>query len=184
MIKDENNNPEVEHYNREHYFECPDVYLKNTTAERGFLSSVGKKSIFLAGGISGCPDWQTKLVYMIPKIGDGAVVLNPRRANFDVNDKSLLEEQITWEHSHLAKADIILFWFPKESICPISLFELGRWLVNKKELIIGCHPEYPRIADIKVQVGLARPDLKVLEDIEDFRGALILKIGYALCSSS
>jgi len=77
-------------------------------------------SLFLAGGISGCPDWQKEI---IEKLKDLPLVLfNPRRASFPIEDKDAARAQIEWEHIHLRKASAISFWFPCETLNPIVLY--------------------------------------------------------------
>lgn len=77
------------------------------------------------------------------------------------------EEQITWEHTHLLKADAILFWFPCETLCPIALYELGSWIFRPKKLFIGCHPEYKRKTDVEIQTKLERPKQRILYSLDD-----------------
>ena len=59
----------------------------------------------------------------------------------------------------------ILFWFPATSICPIALFELGRWSWkypgNIIAIFVGCDPAYPRRVDVEQQMKLARPELPI-----------------------
>ncbi|WP_427917161.1 nucleoside 2-deoxyribosyltransferase domain-containing protein [Streptomyces sp. cg40] len=66
-------------------------------------------SLFLAGGITGCPDWQRRAVLQLDAIGSPAVVLNPRRAAFPVGQAQAAREQTVWEYEHLCIADVILF---------------------------------------------------------------------------
>src|SRR5574343_509048 len=82
-------------------------------------------AVFLGGGSTDCPDWQRAVVNMLRPFE--IVLLNPRRANFPIHDPHAAEAQIDWEHRHLRIADAILFWFPKETLCPIVLYELGAW---------------------------------------------------------
>ena len=79
-------------------------------------------AVFLAGGITGCPGWQQEIVGRLHDLS--VVLLNPRRANFPINDPTAAPQQIEWEHRH-PKADTIAFWFPCETLCPITLYELG-----------------------------------------------------------
>lgn len=116
------------------------------------------KTLFLAGGITNCPDWQEATGIVL---ADDYAVFNPRRRFFDVDDPTVENDQIEWEHHYLHKADIILFWFPKETLCPITLFELGCFLNTPKTLIIGVEPGYLRSRDIDIQVGLARPKQRI-----------------------
>lgn len=128
------------------------------------------KSVFLAGGISNCPDWQNELIEMIRKRGkcNGVVLYNPRRYDaFDVKDTTQTEFQIKWEHERLTRASLVLFWFPEQSICPITLYELGSWsrAVPQKPLVVGVHPKYSRLLDVRIQTRLARPDVNVVDSL-------------------
>lgn len=112
-------------------------------------------AVFLAGGITGCPDWQSEFSEMVKDdISDRWVLLNPRRAEFDVSDPSMSEAQIDWEHKWLERAAITVFWFPAESVCPITLFELGRCIGQRRRTIVATHPDYPRRFDVVYQYGL------------------------------
>jgi hypothetical protein len=111
----------------------------------------GQPSVFLAGGISGCPYWQSELAHLL--VMTNYAVLNPRRKEFK-NTPEFAELQIRWEFEHLRKADVISFWFCKESIQPIALFELGVWSVSEKPIVIGVERGYPRELDVRVQMGL------------------------------
>src|SRR6266436_6292557 len=87
------------------YIEAPQTYDGNET------------SLFLAGGITGCPDWQFLMGTGLQILTD-LVVFNPRRKNFTMH-KDAAREQIAWEHEHLRKATAISFWFPCETLNPI-----------------------------------------------------------------
>lgn len=71
----------------------------------------GGPFLFLAGGITGCYDWQSQAVDLIKVSGVDVTVLNPRRENFPIDNPSAAYEQILWEHDALRIADVILFWF-------------------------------------------------------------------------
>ncbi len=131
------------------YFEAP-IEVQN-------LKPQFKKRIFLAGGITGCPNWQQQAVTQLRDLP--VCIYNPRRKDFpeDLNDSADTRAQIEWEFATLTMSDIILFWFPKESICPIALYELGRWNAASmgKTILIGAHPEYVRRRDVCIQIELA-----------------------------
>lgn len=116
--------------------------------------------IFLAGGISYCPDWQQYIIDKLNASKINATILNPRRKDFNIADRNISIQQIEWEYTMLQEhSEIILFWFPEETLCPIALFELGKelGLRNKnssKKLFIGCHPNYERRFDIEQQTRL------------------------------
>lgn len=129
------------------YIECPAQYVPKRF----------EFSVFMAGGISGCPDWQSELSEYLTSAD--VTLLNPRRANFG---STSTKPQIAWEQNHLRLADAILFWFPKETLCPITLFELGSWVKFDKPLVIGVHPEYARRTDVEIQIDLLRPTQKIV----------------------
>ena len=82
-----------------------------------------RQSVFIAGGISNCPDWQNEMSAMLDtSLYD---VVNPRRAGGFDRTGVTAEEQITWEHRALSLIDACIFWFPCETLCPITLLELG-----------------------------------------------------------
>lgn len=112
------------------------------------------RSLFLAGGITGCPDWQSEAVEKLRSYN--VEFYNPRRKDFPIDNPDESEKQIYWERHHLEKADAILFWFPKETLCPITLFELGFWLGRKsKPIFVGYHKEYRRRMDVIIQCRLS-----------------------------
>lgn len=127
----------------------------------------GSVAVFLAGGITNCPDFQTEICGKLRGLPDSLIVFNPRRANFPMHDPSAAEAQIKWEFTMLRRAAIISFWFPKETLCPICLFELGSHSMTKKPLVVGAHPEYARRQDIEVQMSLVRPGLPISDNLDD-----------------
>ena len=130
------------------YLEAPNKYVRN-----------GERSVFLAGGITGCPDWQQEMVSLL---GDtDLTLLNPRRANFPIGDKGAAFAQIKWEHEYLHLSDSILFWFCAETLCPIVLYELGAWSMTAKPIFVGVARGYARTQDVEIQTQLARPGVKI-----------------------
>ncbi len=127
-------------------------------------------SLFLAGGISGCPDWQRELVATLCNIS--LVVLNPRRASFQMHAQAA-RQQITWEHQQLRKASAISFWFPQETLCPITLYELGAWSMTDKKLFVGVHPGYQRSEDVRIQTELVRPDVQIVTSLHGLAEQII-----------
>lgn len=123
-------------------------------------------SLFLAGGITGCPDWQLEMESKLEGIPN-LITFNPRRESFDVSDPSFSVEQIAWEHRHLAMAAYTLFWFPKEGMCMITLFELGKVLGQGRKVFVGCHPEYIRAFDVNEQCRHLRPHMKIATTIDE-----------------
>jgi len=123
-------------------------------------------AVFLAGGITGCPDWQSDLYDLLQTItlhgnaNPDLVVLNPRREDFPIYDPNAARTQIKWEFEMLRRADIISFWFCKDQIQPIVLFEYGYWLgQHSKPLVVGIEPGYPRTQDVVIQTELEQSSL-------------------------
>lgn len=135
-------------------------------------------SLFLAGGISGCPDWQQDMVAKLRQ-RTKLVILNPRRAQFQP-DKNTEKAQVGWEHHHLRKATAISFWFPKESICPITLFELGAWSITNKKIFVGADPDYPKFQNIQIQMALVRASMTIVTSIEELAEDIIYWEKYGL----
>jgi hypothetical protein len=125
----------------------------------------GDRAVFLAGGITGCPGWQAEIIELLADTD--LVLLNPRRKNFPIDDKGAAYKQIEWEYKHLRLADAVLFWFPWETLCPITLYELGAWSMANKDIFIGVHPDYQRRQDVEIQTKLVRPGIMVSYSLED-----------------
>jgi len=129
--------------------------------------------IFLAGGISGCEDWQSYIISELKDIPD-ITIYNPRRKNFPINDTGEAEAQISWEFNHLRDADMIIFWFAKGSLNPIVLYELGMHGNSRDTAImIVIDPEYLRKQDVMIQTQLARPEVPIFESMKDLIDALL-----------
>ena len=123
------------------------------------------RALFLAGGLSNCPDWQSTVPQAFAE--DKITLLNPRRDNFDVTNPLMEQEQIEWEHLNLLQADAYMFWFCAETVCPITLFELGKvaGLFPNKPLFVGAHAKYSRKRDINFQMLLMRPEIQVVHSL-------------------
>jgi hypothetical protein len=132
-----------------------------------------RKKLFLAGGITNCPDWQSDFVkfFSKEKNADKYVVYNPRRKNFPIEDPNASDEQIAWEYDKLKNSDVILFWFSKGSLNPIVLYELGRWgnsdILKRKQIFVGIDPGYERTQDVIIQTKLSHgPDFKFFDNLK------------------
>lgn len=122
------------------------------------------KGLFLAGTITGAPNWQGDILRLLSD--ETITVFNPRRDNFPVNDPNAAEEQIRWEYKYLRRADAISFWFAQESLNPIVLYELGAWSMTEKTIFVGVHPKYKRKLDIEIQTKLVRPDIQIVYSLD------------------
>jgi hypothetical protein len=128
------------------------------------------RSVFLAGGISNCPNWQKDLIAMLESTNLG--IFNPRQDNY-TNNQAAATTQIQWEHTHLRMATAISFWFPSQTLCPITLYELGYWSSLQKPIFIGVHPDFERKLDVSIQTSLVVPEIKIVDSLEALAGQLI-----------
>lgn len=121
-----------------------------------------RKKIFLAGGVTGNYDWRKVLLNTIDshlgayvRGGDDLIAFDPVRKDFDASNEKLIEELVCWEFEHLAKADVTVFWFIEETLCPMTLYELGYALASGREVVIGIHPKYAKRNDVVIQSTVA-----------------------------
>lgn len=111
-----------------------------------------KPTIFMAGGITDCPEWQDDLIELL-KDNDDGVLLNPRRKNFPIHDPNASQEQIEWEFHALNNAKVFSMWFSAgPSVQLICMYELGRHLATKHwtQIVIGIEPGYLRTQDVEI----------------------------------
>ena len=148
------------------YIEAPSDYTE---------TDLGDTSVFLAGGITDCPDWQQEMVALLRDTD--LTLLNPRRANFPAHDPNAVQTQVTWEHHALRDALVISFWFPKETLCPIVLYELGAWSMTGKPMFVGVHPDYIRRQNVEIQTRLARPEVEIVYSLEALANQVIFSTG-------
>jgi len=128
--------------------------------------------VFLAGGITDCPDWQQDLRRLLA--GGPGTMLNPRRANFPIHDPNAAKEQITWEFLALNQADVFSMWFSDgPSVQPICMYELGRHLarwetkqITSLKVCIGVEPGYSREQDVRIQSALVG-NFKIATTLEE-----------------
>lgn len=151
------------------------IKLSAKYAAQDYSFSEMRSTLFLAGGISNCSDWQKYFINMIkmeyyhysPDSHYSLLCLNPRRSTFDVNNPKESELQIKWEFDRLKESDNIVFWFPQETLCPITLFEYGKHFTDRnKRLFVGTHKNYKRRFDIVYQTKLERPDIIIHDNLD------------------
>lgn len=150
------------------YIQCPDVFDRSAIPPEWPI-------VFLAGGITNCPIWQTELAELLSDTK--IVVINPRRENFPSVEENpnIAREQIQWEFDHIkiATNDFLVtrscamsFWFTDATVQPITLFELGKASIIAKNLFVGVSPNYIRREDVEIQLELERPDTKIASTIK------------------
>jgi hypothetical protein len=154
--------------------------MKYIEAPKRAKGKSGLPSLFLGGGISNCKDWQSKLVEELKDYN--VTIYNPRRSNFDINNSKISEEQIKWEYKYLHDANILVFYFAQETVCPITLFELGAALerntyaLMKQDILVYCEPEYSRKFDVELQVKLAVKNANEVNKNDDIDDDLFVSV--------
>ena len=123
--------------------------------------------VFLAGGITNCPDWQWEVIKQLEDnyAYDSLVVFNPRRENFPIGNKSAAYTQVAWEFEMLEKCDIFSMYFSSgDSDQPICMYELGRNILRMQmkfptdwqdRIVISVEDGYRRKQDVLIQTDLA-----------------------------
>jgi hypothetical protein len=98
-------------------------------------------SVFLAGTIEmgTGEDWQPRAIQALS--GKVGAIFNPRREDWDSSWKQSITDpqfagQVNWELDHIARADLVYFYFDPASKSPITLLELGL-VSGTGELIAG-----------------------------------------------
>ncbi len=141
------------------------------------LENQSNTKIFLAGGITNCPNWSSKLIKLIEH--PHLTIYNPRRKKYPIDNSKITEEQIIWEFNHLRDSDIISFWFSDGSINPIVLLELGKYgLSSNKKIFIGIDENYERKEDVIIQTKLARPDIQIVFSIDELAQQIMDYLNY------
>ena len=158
----------------------PKTHIRVITAPDNYELKRDDITCFLAGGITGCYDWQKKVLDHMEKLYekgnsttkealDHLVIFNPRRENFPIDNPAAANEQIEWEFNRLNKCNIFSIYFPtSDSDQPICMYELGRYVNEKtwlhgtgknsdlyKHLVITVEVGYKRKNDVVIQTNLA-----------------------------
>ena len=140
-------------------------------------------SIFLAGGITNCKNWQKEVIKELEF--ENISIFNPRQENFDITDKNASFKQIFWEFERLEQMDIFSIYFcNSESDQPICMYELGRNILKmqnrfpndwEKRIIISVEDEYKRKKDVIIQTQLCAPKIFIETDANPINHAFYVK---------
>jgi hypothetical protein len=131
------------------------------TAPHLYIPKYDDVTVFLAGGITGCRDWQKETIEHLRKFvgrdDTQVVVYNPRQEDFDINNPAATIDQITWEYQYLNQVDIFSMYFVGGTqIQPICMYELGRYIKSyDQNQVISVEKDYMRKEDVVIQVALA-----------------------------
>ncbi|MDP9798295.1 hypothetical protein J2S43_006807 [Catenuloplanes nepalensis] len=149
------------------YFEAPHPYQP---------APGDPPAVFLAGGITGVERWHDRAAETL--LAAGLIVLNPNRADFPIHDPAAGPAQVAWEQRHLHLPGVLtLMWFPASDPAvttqPIAMFEYGQALGERRRLVVGADPGYPRRADVRILGELNRPGLVVHDTLGSLLTAAI-----------
>ena len=150
--------------------------MRVITAPEIYIPQEHDITVFLAGGITNCPDWQSEVIKDLNVDNHylkSLVIFNPRRENFPIGDKSAAYAQIEWEYQMLEKCDVFSMYFSSgESDQPICMYELGRNILRmqmrfpadwQERIIITVEGEYRRKHDVLIQTELATQNKIVVD---------------------
>lgn len=130
------------------------------------------ETIFLAGGITHCSDWQSEVIEHLNDIlslqswdAEDLSIFNPRVENFPIDDPTAAEKQIRWEFDALESCGIFSMYFCNSTdVQPICMYELGRNIIRiqqkfpkswKNRIIVSVEDGYAREEDVVIQCSLA-----------------------------
>ena len=172
--------------------------MKVITAPEEYIKQKDDIIVFLAGGISSCPNWQQEVINHLQLMEDSdeinlynLVICNPRRENFPIHDPDASEKQVTWEFKWLEECDIFSMYFcNSESVQPICMYELGRNIAKIQEkhpitfdnrIIVSIEQNYKRSIDVILQTKLATNNkINPLYGINPEKHALLIAANYIL----
>jgi hypothetical protein len=139
------------------------------TAPHLYIPKYDDVTVFLAGGITGCRDWQKETIEHLRKFvgrdDTQVVVYNPRQEDFDINNPAATIDQITWEYQYLNQVDIFSMYFVGgDQVQPICMYELGRYIKPYEEdQVISVEMDYIRKIDVINQVALTTKGITTVD---------------------
>lgn len=135
---------------------------------------INTPSIFLAGSIDmgKAVNWQAEVEEKLK--GYPGTILNPRRDDWDSSweqsiDNPQFKEQVEWELEGLGKADIIMINFDPTGPAPITLLELGLFVLTCN-VFVCCPKGYWRRGN--VEIVCERYEVPFFDKFEDLLAAV------------
>ena len=143
--------------------------MRIITAPEPYIRQPKDITLFLAGGITNCWEWQDKVIEMLQNETevnlDNLVIFNPRRKDFPIDKPEEAKRQIHWEFEMFEQCDIFSIYFcAGESDQPICMYELGRNICRMQmrfpmnwdlRSVVTVEDGYKRAKDIRFQTALA-----------------------------
>ena len=155
-------------------------------------------TVFLAGGITNCPDWQSETINELKKFEVennkelNLIVYNPRRESFDIDTESERDKQIEWEFKYINSVDIFSMYFcNSESVQPICMYELGMRIGRLMErpaidshrgcrTVVSIEKGFKREYDIYKQLNLACWEIGINYNATPYSHAMHIIMEYML----
>lgn len=129
----------------------------------------GRKIVFIAGSIEQgtAINWQPRAE---EKFSPHAIVLNPRRDNWDASLKQditepVFKDQVIWEMTGIDASTVVFFYFDPDTRSPITLGEFYYCIGADRPTVVVCPPGYWRRGN--VQVMCLRYDVTLLDDLDE-----------------
>ncbi|HEY8966221.1 MAG TPA: nucleoside 2-deoxyribosyltransferase domain-containing protein [Candidatus Methylacidiphilales bacterium] len=111
------------------------------------------RSLFLGGTIDmgGGERWQERVVQGVFARFPDALILNPRREEWDASWKAVPENpefagQVRWEMEGQERAGVRVYYFAENSRSPITLLELGKY--GTLPTLVFCPPGFYRSGNV------------------------------------
>jgi len=131
--------------------------MKVITAPEYYVPKKTEITVFLAGGITNCENWQQKVIKYLQAFPDdqteNLVIFNPRRDAWPSSaDTEEIRRQIHWEADYICHSDIFSMYFAntKKSDQPICFYELGKYADSRS--VISYQAGFARPLDVKYQL--------------------------------
>lgn len=146
----------------------------------------GSKKVFLAGSIEmgKAEDWQEKVTKHLSDVCSKhdvkVTIYNPRRDDWDssweqdINNTQFFD-QVSWELDHIEKSDIVIVYFDKATVSPITLLELGKVLESSTIPVVYCPEGFARKGN--VDIACYRKDVPVFTEMDKFLEELNSRLG-------
>lgn len=107
---------------------------------------VSTGTVFMGGTIS---NWRDEFKLLLQDTD--VVLLDPVVENYSPS-----EEQVSWEFDAMNRAHILVFYFDKTSVSPISLMELGWAMHSLRTVLVGADPDYPLYSELLPRYNIMR----------------------------
>ena len=149
--------------------------MKVITAPEYYVPTREEITVFLAGGITNCENWQKEVIDYLMSLPeektDRLVIFNPRHDKWPKNsDTEEIRRQINWEADYIRSADIFTMYFTntEKSDQSICFYELGKYANrnnNDISYIISYQEGFKRALDVEFQMEILSPIIKVNKNI-------------------